>query len=63
MTVKELREKLDLYNDDAVIMMSIDPEGNGFNEFSGDITIGKWDGEYAGEVNCEEGIDYIILWP
>jgi hypothetical protein len=53
MTVKELKEILSMCNDDDVIVMSIDSEGNCYHPLSSDgvnTSDYNWDGEYNGEI-------------
>lgn len=53
MTVRQLKEILSTCNDDDVIVMSIDSEGNGYHPLSEDgvnTSDYNWDGEYNGEI-------------
>lgn len=77
MTVKELIEELQKLPQDVVVLLSSDEEGNSFNPFSGDFTLGrKGDGESAWkpgfitkddwEYENEEpypGDDSVVMWP
>lgn len=46
MNVSELKEVLADMPDDWPVVMSIDPEGNGFGQL-GDIEKGRWDSRYS----------------
>lgn len=76
MTVKELKEFLEQFPDDYTVLVSIDDEGNGFNELSGSFTTGAWeDGDLLSEEDIaaaagmigEEPWPYVenavLLWP
>ena len=53
MKVKELIKELAEFDDDLEVVMSQDPEGNGFAPLS-DLKLSSWDAEYG-----EVGIPYL----
>jgi hypothetical protein len=64
MTVKQLREILLACDDDQLIVLSIDPEGNGYSVFSG-ISDGRWSvrwREFSADDDAD-GVPAICLWP
>lgn len=77
MTVQELIDELQQLPPDLKVVMSQDPEGNGFSSFSGDLTAGyaedpdDWDLEWTAEGDWEEnghdepypGDNIVVLWP
>lgn len=76
-TVKEMKELLDKFPDDYIVLSSNDDEGNVIREISGQYAPGQWsetDNEYNSEEDIagsiSEGWDVepykenaIILWP
>lgn len=67
-TVKQLRDELANYRDDTLVIMSRDPEGNGFEDFDGVSTERILDGEIRDgdeldEDEMEESESVLILWP
>lgn len=66
MTVKELRKFLEQFPDDHIVITSIDDEGNGFNELSGQYMLGAWeDGELLSEEDIADSASMIGMepWP
>jgi hypothetical protein len=63
MTVKQLRDILLACDDDQLVIVSIDSEGNGYSVLSG-ISDGKWDPRYVEfSTEAEDGQDAVCLWP
>lgn len=75
MTVSELKKYLDNFNDDDIVVMSKDSEGNYFSPLS-DVSEGLYDADstYNGEFYCDsnieeddeweyEGTNSVCLWP
>lgn len=57
MKVKQLRELLAQCNDDDVIIMSSDSEGNSYHPLSEEgVSVGvyAWDGEYEGDIGIRK---------
>jgi hypothetical protein len=68
-TVKQLRERLALCPDEAIVVLSKDAEGNGFSPLpDGDgLSVGRyvadstWSGEFRGDDPDE--VVAVCLWP
>jgi hypothetical protein len=77
MTVKELIERLQKEDPNRIVVLSIDPEGNGYNELRDIATSAYSDGEigieeltpelqkegYREEDVMEDGHKAVVLWP
>lgn len=62
MTIAELIETLKHLDNDRIVIMSRDPEGNGYSPLE-DVDTGAYK---DGEVESEEGLEgerAVILWP
>lgn len=77
MKVKELKEMLSKINDEAIVILSKDGEGNDFSPLAGEYSQGvyqaesTWHGEFMSE-ECEDyeddpaetsAVKAICLWP
>jgi hypothetical protein len=76
MTVKELRELLEQFDDDAIVIIASDGEGNSFspladtseghyipeNGYSGDF-VDLDDAEEDEDINLDDAERAILLWP
>lgn len=69
MTVKELKDLLDTYPDDFLVVMSKDSEGNGFSPLDCIDEVGyDPDNRYSGQIysieeESADTIEAICLWP
>ncbi len=64
MTMGRLREALATLPDDLPVVMSKDPEGNGFRPLS-DVDVARWhsgDGGWLDE-DPDGGAPCVVLWP
>ena len=67
MTIKQLRERLSVYPEDTLVVLSKDSEGNGFSPLSDDLSMGryieehKWSGEFV--LGGRKGKQALCLWP
>lgn len=70
MNVKELREQLELAPDERPVILSRDPEGNGYSELA-DVDLAgliERDGYYVGAIHPDDAEEHdvesaVILWP
>jgi hypothetical protein len=78
MNVKQLKEILNTFNDNDLVVMASDEEGNSYHKFSGDIWKCKYYEEYcyireltpqliengySEDDLCEDGVNAICLYP
>lgn len=61
-TVKQLRELLEQFDDDLIVVMSTDGEGNSFSPLAGTleghyISENTWDGDFVDLEDAEEDED------
>lgn len=70
MKVKELRELLEELDDDMIVVMSSDGEGNNYSPlYDGGECTYVAETTYSGEVydendeEAKEGVDALVLWP
>ena len=77
MKVRELIEELKQLPQDVEVILSRDEEGNGFNPFSGDFSIGVYDpdgddwSQFTTKENWEDdkdgepypGDNAVVMWP
>lgn len=76
-TVKEMKDLLDKFPDDYIVLSSSDDEGNVIREISGQFAVGQWNNDaddYSSEEDVADAIaegwdiepyqeNAIILWP
>jgi len=64
MTVKELIEYLNGFPDDLQVVLSKDAEGNGFSRWSGDHSVGVFEGgEFTDASEWDGDRNALVLWP
>lgn len=68
MTVKELREFLAEFPDNALVVMAKDAEGNDYSPLSEAyqgryVAKNGWSGEFTSEEEATEGETALVLWP